>query len=105
MRYKLKIMVGSERFELSTLCSGGIRSIQLSYEPDEEATRILTCPPGLRHKRRGSHRRKTLSIFRPRFDVVRQLFNLFGFLDQHQVQHFAGIRFVGLGFQLGDQVV
>ncbi len=56
-------MVGSERFELSTLCSGGIRSIQLSYEPDEEATFILACPPRPRHKRRGSHRRKNLQSF------------------------------------------
>jgi hypothetical protein len=60
--------VGSERFELSTLCSGGIRSIQLSYEPDEEATFILTCPPRLRHRRRSSG--QTKKIFQSPFERV-----------------------------------
>jgi hypothetical protein len=42
-------MAGSGRFELPTLCFGGIRSIQLSYEPVDESTFILTCPNQLRY--------------------------------------------------------
>jgi hypothetical protein len=86
-------MARSGRFERPTLCFGGTRSIQLSYERAKEQLPIVTRNARVCVK--GPERESALGAL---FDLPRQLFDFFGLLNQSEGERGGRIGFFDLFF-------
>ena len=85
-------MARSGRFERPTLCFGGTRSIQLSYERADELLYRETAAI-----RQAEEFGSALGAF---LDLPRQPFDFLGFFDEGQGKHGSGVRFFDLIFEL-----
>ena len=87
-------MARSGRFERPTLCFGGTRSIQLSYERAEEQLSYCNA------KRAGSRERtrESESALRSLLNLASEFFDLFGLLNQSEGERGGRVSLFDLRF-------